>query len=141
MWPDGTICCYLLPDLSGAVCDICEGACSLRGKAGHLQPLERCGCVLSAGDRASLSVKSAGGSIAYSYRHSCRVGAQITVSAPNLIVMLAQLSAEVRAAFLAAAQAWFDAKKKIAASAVAGGGSGGASGGGGGGGGGARPRK
>ena len=130
-WPVGTICCGPLPDVSGAVCGICtDGECTARnrGKVGHL-PLARCGIELSAADRKSLSVFPAGGSISFSFRHGCRTGAQITVSAPNLIYMLSRLSDEVREAFLAAAKAWCDAKKEIAARGAANGGGAGGDGG------------
>ena len=124
--PLGCICCGTLPDLSGALCGICEdGECKQRGEAGHLPPLARCGAVLSVGDCQSLSVVISGGSgdsIAYKYRHSCREGKQITVSAVNLVFMLSPLSLVVRSAFLASAQAWFVAKQQKAAAPAAGGG-------------------
>ena len=81
----------------------------------------RCGADLSAGDCKSLSIFSAGGSIAYSYRH-CREGKQITVSAENLAFMLSPLPPELRSTFLASAQVWFVAKQQKAAALAAGGG-------------------
>jgi len=128
--PLSCICCGTLPDLSGALCGICEdGECKQRGEAGHLPPLARCGAVLSEDDCKSLSVFISGhGSICYCYRHSCRKGKQITVSAVNLVFMLSPLSLVVRSAFLASAQAWFVAKQQKAAALAAGGG--GAAGGG-----------
>ncbi len=117
-FPLGAVCCGGLPDGSAAKCATCKGGkCSHRGKVGHLPHVERCGAVLSAAACASLSVSPGGSakSIKYAYRHSCCKDKQIKASADGLTFMLAPLSELVRAAFLASAKTYYDAKVEIAA--------------------------